>query len=83
MSLRIDVVAARAYDEMKRRPGANPRVSDARDLQTLAAVTGRIREMLGSYQINSSVERGTTYVFWSEVAREIDAGKFDDLLGGL
>ncbi len=81
MSLRLSVAAVRAYDLLKQRPGASPRRSDARDPQTLAAVTRRLEELIATYRVSGHDERGATFVFWTEVSREIESGAFDDLLG--
>jgi hypothetical protein len=84
VSLRLSTAAVRAYDSLKSRPGATPRRSDARDPRVLEAVSGRLRELVGSYKINGQDgPGGSLYVFWSEVSREIDAGSFDDLLDRL
>lgn len=83
MSLKLSLVAARTYDELKRRPGATLRVSDARDPAALDAVTRRLLELVGAYKIGSDQDRGGTYLFWSEVLQEIQAGTFDDLLDRL
>ena len=83
LSLRISLAAVRAYDELKRRPDAQPRHSDARDSAVLAAVTRRVEELVSSYRVSGHHERGITYVFWTEVQREISAGAFDDLLDRL
>lgn len=80
MSLRLQTAAVRAYDLLKQRPGATPRRSDARDPEALAAVTRRLGELIGSYRVNGHQERGTTYVFWTEVSAQVEAGVFDDLL---
>lgn len=84
MSMRLSVATIRTYDALKARPGARPRISDARDTQVLGLVENRIKELIGSYRINGhDGPNGTLYVFWSEVGREVDSGAFDDLLGGL
>jgi hypothetical protein len=84
MSLRVSLAAVRTYDALKRRPGARPRQSDARDTTLLKDVEGRILQFVHEYQINGSEGMGGfTYVFWSEVEREISAGRFDDLLDRL
>lgn len=84
MSLRLNVAATRAYDLLKTRPGAQPRRSDARDPATLEAVTGRLRQLIAEYRVNGHQgAAGGTYVFWSEVSREIERGAFDDLLDRL
>jgi hypothetical protein len=84
MSLRLNLAATRAYDMLKRRPGASPRRSDARDLGALDAVTGRIRQLVSEYQIHGEEGAGgALYVFWTEVQGQIEKGVFDDLLGNL
>ena len=83
MSLPINRIAERTYDELKRRPGAVPRKSGARDGSVLDAVNRRLLELANAYRLNSDTERGVTFLFWSEVSREIDNGAFDDLLAGL
>ena len=81
MSLRINLAATRAYDRLKQRPGAVPRLSDARDLRALEAVAARIRQLAGEYRINGDIgPGGQMYVFWTEIDREIQKGAFDDLL---
>ena len=80
MSLRLPSAAVRAYDHLKNRPGAPRRRSDARDPAALAAVTRRLEELVGAYRIGGQVERGATYVFWTEVENQIGLGEFDDLL---
>lgn len=81
MSLRLDVAAVRTYDALKTRPGARPRASGARDVRALDAVSVRLRELIAGYRVSGHDERGATYVFWSDVSRQIEAGAFDDLLG--
>jgi hypothetical protein len=83
LSLRLSTAAVRAYDLLKQRPGAPRRRSDARDPEALAAVTRRLEELIAAYRVNSHQERGATYVFWTEVAAQVEAGAFDDLVGGL
>lgn len=83
MSLRLSVAAVRAYDLMKQRPGAPRRRSDARDGETLDQITRRLEELVATYRVNGHDERGATYVFWTEVSREVEAGAFDDLLARL
>ena len=80
MSLRLNVAAVRTYDQLKHRPGARPRRSDARDADALAAVERRLRELVAGYRVNGHDERGALYVFWTEVEKEVSAGAFDDLL---
>lgn len=80
MSLRLNVAAERAYDELKFRPGARPRRSGARDKTALASVENRLRELIGAYHLHGHDENGATYLFWTDVEREIRAGRFDDLL---
>jgi hypothetical protein len=81
MSLLLSAAAIRAYDTLKRRPGARVRHSDARDAAQLAAVTRRIHELIEAYRITGNAGTGGgTYVFWTEILREIEAGAFDDLL---
>ncbi|MBC8104823.1 MAG: hypothetical protein H7Z41_19785 [Cytophagales bacterium] len=84
MSLRLPIAATRAYDLLKSRPGATPRRSDARDLATLERISGRLRQLVGEYQINGDEGAGgSLYVFWTEVQAQIEKGVFDDLLDGL
>jgi hypothetical protein len=84
VSLRLSTAAIRTYDALKSRPNATPRKSDARDARVLSAVTERLHELIGSYRISGEKgSGGATYVFWTEVLREIDAGTFDDLLDRL
>ena len=84
MSLRLSSAAIRAYDALKNRPNATPRESDARDMGVLGAITDRLNELISSYRISgTSGSGGATYVFWTEVLREINAGTFDDLLDRL
>jgi hypothetical protein len=81
MSLVLSTAAIRTYDALKRRPGARSRHSDARDTAVLAAVTRRLHELIGAYRISGTEgQGGGLYVFWTEIAREIEAGAFDDLL---
>ena len=80
MSLGLSTAAVRAYDLMKQRPGAPSRRSDARDPAALAAVTRRLEELIAAYRVNGHPERGTVYVFWTEVSAQVEAGAFDDLL---
>lgn len=84
MSMSLSAAAIRTYDELKQRPNARPRQSDARDLQTLEAVTGRLKELIGSYRLGAHLRPGgRTEVFWIEIRPLIDSGAFDDLLHGL
>jgi hypothetical protein len=84
MSLRLPAAAIRAYDALKSRPGASVRRSDARDPAAVNAVAVRLRELIASYRIGGhDGPGGATYVFWSEIAREIETGAFDDLLDRL
>ena len=84
MSMLLSAAAPRVYDALKRRPGARPRASDARDAATLEAVHGRLRELIGSYRLGAHTPaNGRTYVFWPEIGALIDAGAFDDLLDRL
>ena len=84
MSLRVSLAAVRTYDALKRRPGATPRQSDARDMGLIKDVERRITQFAHEYQINGQEGMGgSLYVFWSEVEREINAGRFDDLLDRL
>jgi hypothetical protein len=84
VSLRLSSAAVRTYDALKSRPGATPRKSDARDARVLGAVTDRLNELISSYRITGTHgSGGATYVFWTEVQREVNAGAFDDLLDGL
>ena len=84
MSIRVSLAARRTYDALKRRPGAFPRESDARDTDALEAVYARIGELVGAYRINGQTgPGGATYVFWTELDREIAGGAFDDLLDRL
>jgi hypothetical protein len=84
MSLKINAAAIRVYDAMKARPGAQPRASDARDPAALEAIQGRLNELVSSYRVGGhSGAGGATYVFWSEVYREVSVGAFDDLLDRL
>ena len=84
MSILLDIAAQRTYDALKSRPGARPRVSDARDADTLRAVTERIYQLITGYKLNDyRTPAGRVYVFWYEISREIDTGAFDDLLDRL
>jgi hypothetical protein len=84
MSLRLSAAAVRTYDALKTRPGASFRRSDARDPAAVNAVAVRLRELIAVYRIGGhDGPGGATYVFWSEIVREIDAGAFDDLLDRL
>ena len=83
MSLRVSLAAIRTYDALKRRPGARPRQSDARDMSLLQTVERRLNQFVDEYQINGQRENGIIYVFWTEVEREILAGRFDDLMDRL
>lgn len=84
MSLRTSLAAVRTYDALKRRPGARPRQSDARDTGLIQSIERRLIQMVQEYEINGQVAMaGALYVFWSEVEREINAGRFDDMLDGL
>jgi hypothetical protein len=81
MSLVVSAAAIRAYDTLKRRPGARVRRSDARDAAQVAAVTRRLNELIQTYRIaGNEGAGGGIYVFWTEVLREIEGGAFDDLL---
>lgn len=84
MSLRLSAAAVRAYDVLKTRPGASPRKSDARDAGALEAISVRLRELIDAYRINGQDgPGGATYVFWTEVNRELASGAFDDLMDRL
>jgi hypothetical protein len=84
VSLRLEAAAVRAYDALKRRPGAPTRTSDARDAAALNAVTQRLRELVADYRVGGHEgPAGATYVFWTEVSARIEGGLFDDLLDRL
>ena len=81
MSLRVSLAAVRAYDALKRRPGASPRDSDARDIGLVTDVERRLTQYVHEYQLTGQQGMGgALYVFWFEVEREITAGRFDDLI---
>ena len=80
MSLRLSVAAVRTYDTLKSRPGGDPRRSGARDARAIEALDVRLKELVAAFRVNGHQERGSTYVFWSDISREIEAGSFDDLL---
>lgn len=82
MSVKLSTAAIRTYDALKAHPKASPRRSDARDAAVLEAIQGRLRELIGSYQIGGHTgQGGSTYVFWTEIEAQVRAGAFDDLLG--
>ena len=84
MSLRVSLAAVRTYDALKRRPGAHPRQSDARDMGLLRDIETRITQFVYEYRIGGDTAMGGyLYVFWTEVEREIAAARFDDLLDRL
>ena len=84
MSLLLDVAAQRTYDALKMRPGARSRYSDARDASLLRAITARIYQLIDAYQITEHRSpNGRVYVFWAEIAVEVDKGAFDDMLDQL
>jgi hypothetical protein len=84
MSLRVSAAAISAYDALKRRPGAPVRRSDARRPEAVEAIHRRLGELIESYRVGGHPgPGGATYVFWTEVSREISAGAFDDLLDSL
>ncbi len=84
MSLRISLAAVRTYDALKRRPGAAPRQSDARDNALIKEVERRITQYVHEYQlIGQEGAGGSIYVFWSELQGKIESGVFDDLLDRL
>jgi hypothetical protein len=84
MSLRLPAAAVRAYDALKMRPGASLRRSDARDPALVNDIGVRLRELIATYRISGhDGPGGATYVFWSEILREIESGAFDDLLDRL
>lgn len=81
MSLRLSDAAIGTYDALKRRPGAPVRRSDSRQMDALAAIHVRLRELIEAYRIGGHPGvGGEVYVFWTEIARELNAGAFDDLL---
>jgi len=81
MSLRVSLAAVRTYDALKRRPGASPRDSDARDFALIKDVENRLTQYVNEYQLTGQAGMGgALYVFWFEVEREIAAGRFDDLV---
>jgi len=84
MSLRLSAAAVRAYDALKTRPGASLRRSDARDPVIVNDVAGRLNELIIACRISGhDGPGGATYVFWSEILREIESDAFDDLLDRL
>ena len=84
MSLKLSVAARRTYDALKDRPGALPRVSDARDLAVLEQVASRLGQLISEYRVGVYYSpSGIAYVFWTEVSVQISKGAFDDLRPGL
>lgn len=81
MSLRVSLAAVRTYDALKRRPGASPRESDARDFAVIGEVENRLTRFVNEYELTGQTGMGgALYVFWFEVERKINAGRFDDLV---
>ena len=57
-----------------------PIVAKTRDARAIEALDVRLKELVAAFRVNGHQERGSTYVFWSDISREIEAGAFDDLL---